>query len=75
MRKHTFIELPISDVNILIPTIEKRMQVLKNRVLKTHGEDWYDLDEEGINLKVSMIDKEFDRLDLILSKLYESTAK
>ena len=61
LEKHEII--PIKDL------VEKRLEVLKNRVLKQHGEDWYDYDNEGILSKIREKSNEFFRLENGLEEL------
>lgn len=64
-----FIDLQSHHIKYLRPVIEARMSVLKKRVLKKYGEDWYDYDEEGIESKVKEHNDEYLRLGQILNEV------
>lgn len=57
-----YIDLQKHHLRYVIQVIKARMLVLKRRVLKKYGSDWYDFNEEQIEMKVCDLDDEFDRL-------------
>lgn len=57
-----YIDLQKHHLSYLIPIIKARMEVLKKRVLKKYGSDWYDFNEEQIELRCCEKDDEFSRL-------------
>lgn len=64
-----YIDLQKNHLRYLIPIIKARMEVLKRRVLKKYGSDWYDFNDGQIEQKVSEKDDEFWRLQQTLEKL------
>ena len=64
-----YIDLQKHHLSYVIPIIKARMEVLKKRVLKKHGSDWYDFNEEQIQQKVAIQDDEFWRLQQTLETL------
>lgn len=64
-----YIDLQKHHVNYVIPLIKARMKVLKRRVLKKYGSDWYDFNHAQIEQKVGEKDDEFWRLQQTLETL------
>lgn len=56
----------------LVKIITSRLEVLKKRVLKQYGEDWYDYDDQGIESKIEEKNEEYFRLKQVLDELYKS---
>lgn len=67
-----YIDLQKHHLSYVIPLIKARMEVLKKRVLKTYGSDWYDLNDEQIEMKVAEKVDEFSRLQQTLETLEQA---
>lgn len=52
--------------------IEKRMAVIKNRILKEHGADWYDYEGSQIEMKICDLSDEYCRLNQSLNEFYKN---
>ena len=52
--------------------IERRMQVLKNRILKEKKEEWYDYEPEQIEQKLCDASDEYFRLNLSINEFYKT---
>jgi hypothetical protein len=66
-----YLELQKYHVSYLVPIIEKRLQLLKNRILKKFGADWYDFEPHQIEIKISEKSDEYFRLTKIIKDLYK----
>jgi len=58
-----YIDLEKHHTAYLLPLIEKRMNVIKNRILKEKGSEWYDYDDGQIISKCIDLSDEYARLD------------
>ena len=56
-------------IGCLIKITQARLEVLRKRVLKQHGEDWYDYDDQGIESKIEEKSDEYFRLKQVLDEL------
>jgi hypothetical protein len=70
-----YIELQKHHCQFIIPIIEARMKVLKNRILKGNKEDWYDYEPEQIEMKICMKNEEYNRLNESLQSFYQTQNK
>lgn len=50
--------------------IEKRMTVIKNRILKPKKEEWYDYEASQIEMKICEISDEYSRLSDCINAFY-----
>lgn len=64
-----YIDLSEHHLKRLIPVVEARIKLLKNRVIKEFGQDWGDYDLEGLEFKVSEKSDEYYRLKQVLKQL------
>jgi hypothetical protein len=66
-----YLDLRKHHVSYLVPIIEKRLQVLKNRILKEYGADWYDYEPAQLEIKISEKSDEYFRLIQIINEIYK----
>ena len=64
-----FIDLSDHHVKRLVPIVEARLSLLRKRVLKEFGSNWYDYDDEGKESKIEANNDEYFRLKQVLKKL------
>jgi len=57
-----FLDLQKHHTQHILPLIEKRLEVIKKRLLKIHGSDWYDYSDAQIITKCEELSDEFYRL-------------
>jgi hypothetical protein len=67
--KNMYIDIPKPAVKFIVVLIEKRMTVIKNRLIKEHKDDWYDYEGSQIHSKICDISPEFMRLNSALKEL------
>jgi hypothetical protein len=58
-----YVDLEKHHTAYVLPIIQARMKVIKNRILKQKGDEWYDYDDEQINSKCRDLSDEYYRLD------------
>lgn len=51
--------------------IEKRMAVLRNRILKENSENWYDYEGSQIEMKICDLSDEYLRLTQVINEFYK----
>lgn len=51
--------------------IEKRMAVLRNRILKENAENWYDYEGSQIEMKICDLSDEYLRLTQVINEFYK----
>lgn len=71
MAQTFFFDLQKHHINYLGPVIEARMKLLKKRIIKEFGHNWYDMEEAQINTKVKEKSDEYFRLDQVLNQIYK----
>lgn len=67
-----YIELQKHHLSYIIPLVEARMKVLKNRILKEKRDDWYDYEAEQIEMKICETSEEYNRLNQAINSLYKN---
>lgn len=53
----------------LIPCIEQRMKVIRNKLYKLNADDWWEYSEDSINSKCIDASEEYKRLEQCLKEL------
>ena len=69
------LDLEKHHVRYITPLVEARMKVLKKRILKQKGDDWYDYEPEQIEMKICEINEEYNRLNQSINSLYRNQRK
>ena len=66
----TILYLQKHHIEYLFPIIEARMKVLKNRLIKKHQNEWYDLEDYQIHQKALEKCDEYNRLNQVAHQIY-----
>jgi hypothetical protein len=69
-----YIDINKHEAKYITVLIEKRLSVIKNRILKENKNDWYDYEPPQIETKLCEASDEYFRLSKCLNDFY-STAK
>ena len=67
-----YIDISKHAKNYITDLIEKRVVVLKKRILKEKVEDWYDYDTSQVEIKLCEASDEYYRLSVSLNDFYSA---
>ena len=67
-----YIDIPKPATKYISVIIEKRMTLLKNRILKQHKDDWYDYEGSQLEMKICHASDEYCRLNSVINEFYKS---
>ena len=68
-----YIDITKHQANYIAVLIEKRLAVIKNRLLKENKDNWYDYESSQIEMKICDISDEYCRLSNSLNEFYKIT--
>lgn len=66
-----YIDITKYQANYIVVLIEKRLAVIKNRILKEKKDDWYDYEGSQIEIKICDLSDEYCRLSNIINEFYK----
>lgn len=66
-----YIDIEKHEAKYIGPLIEKRLTVLKNRILKEKENDWWDYEPQQIEMKLCDISDEYCRLSNCINEFYK----
>lgn len=63
-----YLDLRLHHAQYLLPIINARIKLIRNRIIKEYGSDWGDYDADGLETKINEKSDEYFRLKQIVKQ-------